>query len=91
MALDKWQTRFEAKLDALLKKHDLKPADFADTAAAAAAAPKLTPEEQQAIDNAPKTPTGANGPVGNRPRVNAATNAPDTSSSVPASPAKAKK
>lgn len=83
--MDKSLTRIEAKLDALLEKQGIKPADFAETKTAAAPAPReLTELEQQAIDNAPKTPV-AEPPATRGPRVTA-TNAPDTSSSVPTTP-----
>lgn len=85
---DKVLLRLEAKIDALLEKSGLKPKDFADASPAPRPAPKLTAEEQQAIDNAPKTPVGANGPVGTGPRVEPTTNAPSTAASVPESKGK---
>lgn len=90
MAQDKMLMQINAKLDALLEKAGLKPDDIE------AASPrgyggrverKLTEAEQQAIDNAPKTPVGANGPVGRGPRVNAM-NAPVTPVAEPKSKAK---
>lgn len=78
MAQDKQLSRIEAKLDALLEKGGLKPTDYAAPVTTSARPPRpLTAVEQQAIDNAPKTPTGANGPA-DQPRVDQATNAPST-------------
>lgn len=82
---DKALARIEAKLDALLKEHNIKPDEVTAAATPAPrAARQLTAAEQQAIDNAPKTPIGANGPADAAPRTDAATNAPNTGSSVPA-------
>lgn len=79
--MNKELRRIEAKLDALLKKNNIKPEDVEVTKQSAAqAAPKLSAAEQQAIDNAPKPtppPVAAQGP-----RVTA-TNAPSVASSVP--------
>lgn len=77
MAQDKMLLTMNAKLDALLEKAGLKPADFEERATPVAPR-KLSAEEQQAIDNAPATPVGANGPVGTSARTDAATNAPLT-------------
>lgn len=82
MATDKWVARLEAKLDALLEKNGLKPADYEDMATSPSPAPrKLTEAEQQAIDNAPKAEATIP-PQGRGARMTAE-NAPDTSSSVP--------
>lgn len=85
MATDKWVARLEAKLDALLKHAGIKPDDVVMESAAAPVERKLTEMEQQAIDNAPKTPTTEplTAEAARRARVDAVTNAPDTSSSVP--------
>lgn len=76
--MDKNLQRIEAKLDALLKEHSIKPEDVKVAAPAARAPAPLTPQQQAAIDNAPKTPTGSSGPAANAPRVEASTNAPVT-------------
>lgn len=83
MAMDKLYRRLEAKIDALLEKNGLKPADFND-APAPARTRELTAAEQQAIDNAPKAEASVP-PQEQGPRVTAQ-NAPDTSSSVPSAP-----
>lgn len=91
--LDKQMARIEAKLDALLEKQGIKPADFdaaRPTGYGGRAAPKLSAAEQQAIDNAPETPTGANAPAMAGARVDAATNAPLTPAAQPKSGAKSK-
>lgn len=80
MAQDKMLMQINAKLDALLEKSGLKPADF-EQATAAPAPRKLTAAEQQAIDNAPETPVGANEPMPG-PRVNTM-NAPETPAATP--------
>lgn len=69
MAQDRILARIEAKLDALLKERNLKPADYEATTTAATQPRKLTEAEQQAIDNAPETPVGATGPEANAPRT----------------------
>lgn len=92
MATDKALLRLEAKVDALLEKAGLKPADFAGTSPlgyGGRVPPKLTPEEQQAINNAPKAKATIP-PTEKGPRVTAQ-NAPSVASSVPASAAKGKK
>lgn len=64
MSMDKNLARIEAKLDALLEENGLKPEDYAAPVTTGARAPReLTAAEQQAIDNAPKTPVGAQGPT----------------------------
>lgn len=80
MPQDKMLSRIEAKIDLLLKKQGMSEKEVSEAVvkslesiAAPRPAPKLSAAEQQAIDNAPKTPTGANGPVGTGPRVDAAT------------------
>lgn len=78
MAQDKMLVTMNAKLDALLEKAGLKPADFEEKATFTLTPRKLTKEEQQAIDNAPATPVGANGPQVAAARTDAATNAPVT-------------
>lgn len=80
MAADKLYRRLEAKIDALLGKAGIDPADFGDSAPAPREERTLTAAEQQAIDNAPK-PTPVPQPA--VPRRTTTTNAPDTSSSVP--------
>jgi hypothetical protein len=94
MAMDKALKRIEAKLDALLTRSGMTEKEIGEIVDSrmvnmldrVAEPRKLTPAEQQAIDNAPK-PTPVVGP-GRGPRVTA-TNAPDTSSSVPRVPADA--
>jgi hypothetical protein len=81
MSVEKWQQRFEAKLDALLEASKLKPADFDNTTTAPAAPAKLSAADKQAIDNAPKTPIGAAGPEPTALRVDA-NNAPATPAAV---------
>lgn len=88
MPFSKELARIEAKLDALLEKSGLKPDEIVEPMSTASRpAHKLTKQEQQAIDNAPATPVAAP-PASKGPRVTA-TNAPDTSSSVPAVPSDA--
>jgi len=81
MAMDKQFRRIEAKLDALLEKAGLKPEDFADVPRTPRAPRELTPQEQEAIDNAPKAEASAPD-TDDAPRVTAQ-GAPDTSASVP--------
>lgn len=73
MAQDKLLLRLEAKLDALLKQAGIDPDSIEGTPIRVPITRKLTPAEQQAIDNAPK-PTPAQ-PVQNGPRTDA-NNAP---------------
>lgn len=80
MATDKWVARLEAKLDALLKKAGLDAKDF-DAAPAAVKPHKLTPQEQEAIDNAPEAEATIP-PAEELPRLTDQ-NAPSTKSSVP--------
>lgn len=68
--------RINRKLDLIMEKLGIDASEFKPKPAPRAA--KLSAADQQAIDNAPKTPTGASGPVGSGPRVDAATNAPVT-------------
>lgn len=63
---DKNLIRIEAKLDALLDKLNV---EYKEPTATPVAPRPLTPAEQQAIDNAPATPIGANGPATDAPRV----------------------
>jgi hypothetical protein len=79
MAMDKMNRAILARLDALLDKAGIDPADF-DDAPAPRVARELTPQEQQAIDNAPVVPVAQ--PPEQGPRVTPQ-NAPDMSSSVP--------
>lgn len=74
---DKQLSRMEAKLDALLDKAGIKASEFEATATTTAQPRKLTPAEQQAIDNAPKTPIGATPPAVTGARTDA-NNAPVT-------------
>lgn len=84
MPQSKELARIEAKIDALLDKAGIKPDEVVDPMATGARAPrKLTAADQQAIDNAPATPAVELDKTNRPPRVDAATNAPDTSSSVP--------
>lgn len=76
MATDK----VNRKLDLIMEKLGIDASEF--KAKPAPRARKLSAAEQQAIDNAPATPTGTSGPVGTGPRVTAQ-NAPTTASSVP--------
>jgi predicted ribonuclease toxin of YeeF-YezG toxin-antitoxin module len=80
MTIGKWQQRFEAKLDALLKAQNV---EFEEAKTRSAPEPKLSAADQQAIDNAPNTPIGSNGPQTSPTRTDA-NNAPSTDSSVPA-------
>lgn len=82
---EKWMRRLEAKLDALLQKSGIEPASVT-VAAQPAKSRELTPQEQEAINNAPKTEAMIL-PKTERPRVTAQ-NAPDTSTSVPKAEAK---
>lgn len=83
MAADKLYRRLEAKIDALLEKANLKPADFDNVGVESPqrSARELTEAEKQAIANAPKA-EAAPPPAERGPRVTAQ-NAPDTSSSTP--------
>lgn len=66
MPQDKMLNRMEAKLDALLDKAGLDPDDYQTQSPhgyGGRVARELTPQEQEAIDNAPKTPVGAVGPM----------------------------
>lgn len=56
MAVDKVLLRIEAKLDAILQRAGLDPAEFGGTQEKAQSRPprELTAAEQEAIDNAPK-------------------------------------
>jgi hypothetical protein len=77
-------SRLEAKLDALLEKSGIDLAQF--DAQPTREARELTPQEQDAINNAPKVTVVPD--VVRGPRVTAQ-NAPDVSSSVPKVPADA--
>jgi hypothetical protein len=89
MATEKWVARLEAKLDALLANANIDMAQFDDTETKqpTRAARELTAQEQDAINNAPKTPA-AEPDTPRGPRVTAQ-NAPDTSTSVPTVPSDA--
>lgn len=78
--MDKNLARIEAKLDAVLDKLNV---EYKEPKPKAAAPVKLSAAEQQAIDNAPKTPTGASEPAVTGPRVEATTNAPVTPAASP--------
>jgi hypothetical protein len=82
MAMDK----INRKLDLIMEKLGIDASEFKPKPAPPAR--KLSAADQQAIDNAPKTPTGTSGPAGTGPRVDA-NNAPTTASSVPSVPADA--
>lgn len=83
MAQDKVLSRLEAKIDALLDKAGIDRAQFEASGLAYGARSEraLTPQEQEAIDNAPDAPATVP-PAEAGPRVTAQ-NAPDTRSSVP--------
>lgn len=83
MATEKWVALLNAKLDALLKAQGIDMKQFDEAAAMQTAAParELTPQEQQAIDNAPKAEATVP-PDPRGPRITPM-NAPDTSSSMP--------
>lgn len=80
MPFDKQMARLERKIDMILDKLNL---DYEEPAAKPVAPPKLDAAEQQAIDNAPATPVGANAPAMAGARVDAATNAPVTPAAQP--------
>lgn len=85
MATEKWVSRLEAKIDALLEKAGIHARDIDwGPEPATRQARELTAAQQQAIDNAPATPAAAP-PATKGPRVTQE-NAPDTSSSVPTAP-----
>lgn len=77
MAQDKQLARIEAKLDALLEEQGLDPQEFQQpqVGAVSRAQRERTPQEQQAIDNAPQV----------TPAVNAKANAP--ANAAPPAPA----
>lgn len=81
MAMDKQFRRLEAKIDALLKKNGVDPAQFTEQAQAARPSRELSAAEQQAIDNAPKAEASI-APTEQGPRVTNQ-NAPSIASSVP--------
>lgn len=83
MAQDKLLRRLEAKIDALLKERGIHASDIDWGPETSTTRPEreLTPQEQDAIDNAPKAEATI-APEQRGPRVTQ-TNAPDTSSSVP--------
>lgn len=89
MAQDKLYSRLEAKIDALLEKSGLKPADFSNVARPQAQARKLTAAEQDAIDNAPKAEATIP-PQEKGPRVTAL-NAPVTPAASETDKSKVKK
>lgn len=85
MPLSKELSLIEAKLDALLEKAGIKPDEIEAASPrgyGGRTATKLTKEEQQAIDNAPATPTatdmGMTEPMSRAARTEAVTNAPVT-------------
>lgn len=94
MALDKQLARLEAKLDAILEKAGLDPADFTKATGKTGAKPprELTPAQQEAINNAPKyiepKPVGSQPPPaqptpGQQAPAPDATNAPDLHNATP--------
>lgn len=78
----KWERIVEAKIDALLEKAGIKPDDVMPEAMPEPMPRELSKAEQEAIDRAPK-PTPVAQPAVPAPRVDAATNAPATATSVP--------
>lgn len=85
MATEKWIARLEAKLDALLEKSGIDMAQFEQAEPAnRGQARKLTAQEQDAINNAPKAESTIP-PQEKGPRVTQQ-NAPDTSGSTPPTP-----
>lgn len=90
MATDKWVARLEAKLDLLLEKAGMTEKQIEAAVAkqmtsilegADRQPRKLTPQEQEAIDNAPKAEATIP-PAGAAPRLTDQ-DAPGTKSSVP--------
>lgn len=81
MAADKQMRRLERKIDALLEHAKIDLAQFETGESAPRPPRELTPQEQEAIDNAPKAEATIP-PQEHGPRVTEQ-NAPSTASSVP--------